>query len=238
MFSVRRPAVGISFALLASGCGGGSRLPSGPTPSASTPSGPPNSGLTGPYTITVVVADESGRPIAGASPDACCVVGSTYSHWRVPDVPRTDANGRFQMTGIPGGTLLWFRVFKDGYVQQCAAPPVTVQGDLAIALALVSTANLTATAPSAPGFRSVSGTIVTATTTGKQAVAGAVVDFSEYEDFEPAWTYSDQAGRFALCGVPLNETVAIGAFTRTAASLTGYVTVPPGQTTDVELVLR
>ena len=83
-----------------------------------------------------------------------------------------------------------------------------------------------------------SGTIVTGTTTGKQAVTGAVVDFSEYEDFEPAWTYSDQAGRFALCGVPLNETVAIGAFTRTAPYLAGYVTVPPGQTTDVELVLR
>ena len=237
MFSVTRPAVGICFALLASGCGSGSRLPSGPTPSRS-PSGPTGSVLTGPYTITGVVADESGRPIAGASPDACCVSGNSYSHWHVPDVLLTDANGRFQMTGIPGGTLLWFRVFKDGYVQQCAAPPVTVQGDLAIALALVSPANLTATAPSAPGFRSVSGTIVTATTTGKQTVAGAVVDFSEYEDFEPAWTYSDQAGRFALCGVPLNETVAIGAFTRTPASLTGYVAVPPGQTTDVELVLR
>jgi hypothetical protein len=156
----------------------------------------------------------------------------------VPDVLRTDANGRFQMTGIPGGTLLWFRVFKDGYAQQCAIPPVTVQGNLAIDFALVSTANLTATAPSAPGFRSVSGTIVTSTTTGKQAVAGAVVDFSEYEDFEPAFTYSDQAGRLALCGVPLNETVSIGAFTRAAPFLSGYVTIPPGQTTDVELVLR
>jgi hypothetical protein len=237
MFSVTRPAVGICFALLASGCGGGSRLPSGPTPSGS-PSGPTGSALTGPYIITGVVADESGRPIAGASPDACCVSGGTYSHWQKPGV--TDANGRFQMTGIPGGTLLWFRVFKDGYVPQCAAPPVTVQGDLAIALPLVSTANLTATAPSAPGFRSVSGTIVTATTIGKEAVAGAVVAFSPYEDFEPAWTYSDQAGRFALCGFPLNETVTIGAFVRTASvpSLRGYVTVPPGQTTDVELVLQ
>jgi hypothetical protein len=133
MFSVTRPAVGICFALLAFGCGGGSRLPSGPTPSGST-SGPTNSVLTGPYTISVVVTDESGRPIAGASPDACCVAGVTYSHARVPDVPLTDANGRLQMTGISGGTLPWFRVFKDGYVQQCAAPPVTVQGDLAIDL--------------------------------------------------------------------------------------------------------
>ena len=195
---------------------------------------------TGAYTVTGVVIDESGRPIAGASPDACCVFGGTYSRWHVPDVLLTDANGRFYMTGIPGGTLLWFRVFKDGFVQQCAAPPVTVQGDLAIDLALVSTANIAATASSAPGFRSVSGTIVTATPTGKQVVAGAVVDFSEHEDFEPAWTYSDQAGRFALCGIPLNDMVAIGAFTRTATPtpLAGYVTVPPGQTTDVEIVLH
>ena len=229
MFSVTRSVVGVCCALLASGCGGGSRVPSGPPPS-----GPTGSVPTGAYTIVGVVADESGRPIQGANVDACCVVGNSYSHWR--GALLTDPSGHFQMTGIPSDTLLWFRVSKDGYAQQCAAPPVTVQGDLAIDLALVSTANLTATAQSAPGFRSVSGTVVNTTTTGTQAVAGAAVYFSEYEDFEPATTYSDQAGRFTLCGLPLSETVAIGAFARFRGA--AYVTVPSGQTTDVELVLR
>ena len=140
------------------------------------------------------------------------------------------------MTGISAGALLWFRAYKDGYAQPCAAAPVTVQGNVTIDLALVSRANrTTATAPSAPGFRSASGTVVENTTTGKQPVAGAIVVFSEYEDFEPATTYSDQAGRFALCGLPAGDAVRLEAFSNRGDA---YADVPPGQTTDVELVLR
>ena len=242
MFSITeqvstRLALGVCFALFASGCGDGRSLV--PTsPSNPVISGPPvNIGppvLTGPYSVTSVVADENGRPIEAARVDACCVGGSTYSHL-LGDPLLTDSSGRFRMTGIPAGALLWFRAHKDGYVQQCAAAPVTVQGDVAIDLALVSKANLTATAPSAPGFRSVSGTVVETTTTGKQPVAGAIVGFSKYEDFEPATTYSDQAGRFALCGLPAGEAVRLVAFLSRGGA---YADVPSGQTTDVELVLR
>jgi hypothetical protein len=237
MFSITRPTVGVCFALLASGCGGGSRLPSGPTPSGPTPSGPTGSVPTETYTITGVVADESGRPIAGASFDACCVYGFSYSHGHLDDVRLTDASGRFQMTGIPGSTRLWFRANKVGYVEQCAAAPVTVQGDLAVDLPLVSMASLTARAQSAPGFRSVSGTVVEITATGKQPVPGALVYFEAFEDFEPATTYSDNVGGFGLCGLPVDETVPLGAFV-IGSRLGAYTTVPLGQTTDVELVLR
>ena len=199
MFSITeqvstRLALGVCFALFASGCGGG-ESPVLTAPSNPVISGPPVL-LTGPYSVTSVVADENGRPIEAASVDACCVGGFSYSGLRRAGLLLTDSSGRFRMTGIPAGALLWFRAFKDGYVQQCAAAPVTVQGDVAIDLALVSRANLTATAPSAPGFRSVSGTVVETTTTGKQPVAGVIVVFSKYEDFEPAHVYSDQAGRF------------------------------------------
>jgi hypothetical protein len=235
MFSITeqvstRLALGVCFALFASGCGDG-RSPVLTAPSNPVISGPPV--LTGPYSVTSVVADENGRPIEAASVDAF-VGGYTYSYRHLGDPLLTDSSGRFRMMGIPAGALLWFRAHKDGYVQQCAAAPVTVQGDVAIDLALVSRANLTATAPSAPGFRSVSGTVVETTTTGKQPVAGAIVGFSKYEDFEPATTYSDQAGRFALCGLPAGEAVRLVAFSRGGA----YADVPPGQTTDVELVLR
>jgi hypothetical protein len=190
------------------------------------------------YTITGVVADESGRPIVAASYDACCPDGFPYSHGHLHDVLLTDESGHLRMTGVPAGVRLWFRAHKDGYIQQCAAAPVTVHGDVAIDVALVSRANLTATAQSAPGFRSVSGRVVEIIATGTQPVAGAAVWFEAFEDFEPATTYSDQAGRFALCGLPVDETVHLEAYApRPGGSRGANAYVPTGQTTDVEIVL-
>ena len=84
-----------------------------------------------------------------------------YSYMWAYGALLTDGSGRYRMTRLPTGVRVWFQVYKDGYVQQCAVAPVTLQGDMAMDLALVSKANLTAsTTPSAPGFRSVSGTIV------------------------------------------------------------------------------
>jgi len=106
---------------------------------------------------------------------------------------------------------------------------------MAVDFALVSRANLTATAQSAPGFRSVSGTVVKTTSAGNQLVAGAIVAFSRFEDFEPAFTYSDQAGRFALCGLPADETVQINAG---LVNYGGYTNVPSGQATGIEITLK
>ena len=62
MFSITgqvstRLALGVCFALFASGCGGG-RSPVPTAPSNPVISGPPV--LTGPYSVTSVVADENG----------------------------------------------------------------------------------------------------------------------------------------------------------------------------------
>ena len=38
----------------------------------------------------------------------------------------TDAAGRFQLTGLPAQVKVWLQTWKDGYVQQCAAPQVTL----------------------------------------------------------------------------------------------------------------
>jgi hypothetical protein len=146
----------------------------------------------------------------------------------------TDGGGRYRMTGLPAGVRVRFQVYKDGYVQQCAVAPVTLQGDMAMDLTLVSKANLTASTQSAPGLRSVSGTIVEMTSAGKQPVAGAFVDFEPLEDFPAAITYSDGAGRFALCGLPQDETVLLGA---SSAGRVAYANIPPGQTTGVEITL-
>jgi hypothetical protein len=234
-----RLAVATSLALFLVGCGSGpASVPSAPT-TASVPGafGPnPNQIIGGPYTISGVVA-ESGRSIAGANVNAFVNQGTFgYSYMWAHGALRTDGGGRYRMTGFPAGVRVWFQVYTDGYVQQCAAAPVTLQGDIALDFALVSKANLTAsTTPSAPGFRSVSGTIVEMTSAGKQPVPGAFVDWEPLEDFPAAVTLSDRAGRFALCGLPQDETVRLGA--SLVYGQIGYANIPPGQTAGVEITL-
>ena len=234
-----RLAVGASLALLATGCGSGPvSVPNAPT-ITSTPGvfGPtPIPVISGPYTISGVAA-ESGRSIVGANVNAWVNQGNFgYAYVYVHGALVTDGGGRYRMTGLPAGVSVWLQVYKDGYVQQCAAAPVTVQGDMAMDLALVSKANLTASpTQSAPGFRSVSGTIVEMTSAGKQPVAGAFVDWEPLEDFPAAVTYSDGAGRFALCGLPQDETVRLGA--SFVFGRVGYANISPGQTAGVEIML-
>jgi hypothetical protein len=236
---ITRLAVGASLALFATGCGSGpASVPSAPTtvsfPGVFEPTR--NLVISGPYAISGVVA-ESGRSIAGAKVNAWVDQGTfAYSYGWAHGALLTDGGGRYRMTDLPAGVGVWLVVYKDGYVQQCAAASVTLQGDMAMDLALVSKANLTAsTTQSAPGFRSVSGTIVEMTSAGKQPVAGAFVDWEPLEDFPAAVTYSDGAGRFALCGLPQDETVRLGA--SLVFGRIGYANIPSGQTAGVEITL-
>jgi hypothetical protein len=234
---ITRLAVGASLALLGAGCSGPAPAPSAPT-RASTPgvSGPtPDPVISGPYTVSGVVA-ESGRSIVGANVNAFVNQGTfNYSYLWAYGALLTDGGGRYRMTGLPAGVRVWFQVYKDGYVQQCAAAPVTLQGNMAMDLALVSKANLAASpTQSAPGLRSVSGTIVEMTSAGKQPVAAAFVDFEPLEDFPAAVTYSDGAGRFALCGLSQDETVRLGA---SSGGRVAYADIPPGQTAGIEITL-
>ncbi len=234
MFSINehvstRLVIGACVALIASGCGkGSSAVPSAPTTMAPPPS-------VGSNTISGVVRNEGGGPIQGANVNAWVMTGSfNYSYMYAHGALLTDADGRYRMTGLPGGVQVWLQDYKEGYAQQCAVGPVTVQGDRVIDLQLVATANLTATAPSVSGFRSLSGTVVEMTPTGKAPVAGAFVDFEPVEDFVAAVTHTDQAGRFALCGLPADVAVGLSASTGTARVT--YVSVPAGETS-VEIIL-
>ena len=235
---ITRLAVGVSLSLVAAGCGTSlASVPTAPT-TVATPGGfgpAPNRVVSGPYTISGVVA-ESGQPIPGANVNAFVNQGTFgYSYMWANGAVLTDGGGRFAMKNLPPGVRVWFQVYKDGYVQQCAAAPVTVEGDTTIDFALVSKANLTAsTTQPAPGLRSVSGTIVKMTSAGKQPVAGAFVDWEPLEDFPAAVTYTDGAGRFALCGLSQDETVQLGT---SSGRRVAYANIPPGQTTGVEITL-
>jgi hypothetical protein len=77
------------------------------------------------------------------------------------------------------------------------------------------------------------GTVVEMTADGIRPVAGAGVDFEPFEDVPEAYTYTDGAGRFALCGLPQQETARLGVGLNGRGA---YADVPPGQT-DVTITL-
>jgi hypothetical protein len=180
---------------------------------------------------------ESGRPVAAANVNAWVGDGSSgyswqYVHGFKPFV--TDDGGHYQLTSLGANAHVWLEASKEGYVQQCAATVVLSQGDATRDIALVSRANLTASPPpSAPGSRSVVGTVVEMTSAGPRPVVGAGVDFEPSEDVPAALTYTDSAGRFSLCGLPESETVQLGAGSNGRVA---YVDVPPGQT-DITITL-
>jgi hypothetical protein len=236
---IARLAGVLPIALLASACNSPVSPPTAPTQTTAAPpvtvAGP--SVLTGPYIVAGVVSDGA-RPIAGANVSAWIdQVGFGYSYMWAHGPLLTDAAGRYQLTGLPAQVKVWLQTWKDGYVQQCAAPQVTLQGDTNVDAQLVPKATLSASTVQAPaaGFRSISGVIFEVTAAGKHPVAGAFVDFEPLMDFPAAITLSDAAGRYLLCGVPDGGTVAIGA--ALGINRVAWVSVPSGQSTGVDITL-
>lgn len=224
---ITRFAVEVGVALLVSACNN----PVSPSTAPTQTTAAPTPTL---YTVAGVVS-EGARPIEGANIGAWIEGGYSYMGAHGPLL--TDADGRYQLAGLPAQTKVWLQTWKDGYVQQCAAPQVTLLGDTRVDVQLVSKANLSASTVQAPaaGFRSVSGVIFEITGAGKQpAVAGAYVAFEPLMDIQAAITFSDAAGRYLLCGVPEGRTVGI------VAALGGriaYVSVPSGQSTGIDIPL-
>ena len=103
--------------------------------------------------------------------------GFGYSWWWAHGQLHADAAGRYSISGLPSGVHVWLQAFQDGYDQQCAVSVPTLQGDTTVDIALVSRAVVAPTALSPSGLRSVSGSVVVATSAGQQLAAGAFVDF-------------------------------------------------------------
>src|SRR4029450_8546020 len=134
------------------------------------------------------------HPVLGANVNAFIITnGFGYSYMWAHGAILTDVTGHFRMTGVPTEAGVWLQAFKDGYVQQCAAPEVIVHGHTTIDIGLVSKVGARArtTQPAAAGLRWVLGVIVEATPPGKQPVAGAFVDLEPLEHFPAAVTNSD-----------------------------------------------
>jgi hypothetical protein len=225
--------------VLAIACGSSESAPTAPSQTPLPQTGSQTGSLSG-------IVAENGQPIANVSVNAWIETGGaggySYSYWYAHGPTYTDASGGYRLTSLDKGAHVWFELNKDGYVQQCAASAI-ISGDLTMDVALVSTTHLTASAtPSAAGLRSVSGTVVEVTATGSQPVAAAQILFGETGagfaiDENPfAYTSSDSTGRFALCGLPANDTITLEGLDATGARY-GYQSVAPGQTSDVQITL-
>jgi hypothetical protein len=152
----------------------------------------------------------------------------------------SDANGRYELTNLPAGATLQLQVYSEGYVQQCAAPRLIVDGALRLDAELVARGNVSASfdsvPPSAPGFRMISGIVYELLADGRRPVANAFVDFEPIPDSPAAITYTDAQGRFLLCGIPQAGTAAIGAAIGTGRY--AYQSVPAGPDASIEIEIR
>lgn len=237
-----RVSVVVCLALLLTACGSNEPLtsasPVAPTPLAPTaPVAPvvPNVTLSG-------VVTENGRPIESAYVEVQWSCGGGCSA-AIGEI--TDAAGRYVVarppnaTGLPDGATVWVTAHKDGFVQQCAATAVMRAG-VSLDLPLTSIASLPTSQPrSGAGSRTVSGTVFESTPAGRRPVADAAVSaYSEalYYAEAVAYTRSDAAGRYWLCG--LSE----GRIPYLAAEKEGYNSnaspVGPGTDTIVDIQLR
>lgn len=228
-----------SFASLVAACSGDSTsppaspiesAPSAPLVPAPHPSGP--TPAPGQFAVTGIVQD-AGRPIPGIYVNAWVqeTSGFGYSWWWAHGPLYADSAGHFVISDLPAAARVWLQSFDTTHDQQCAVSISAVQGDTTLNISTVSAGAGAATPQTIAGTRSVSGTVLTS---GGQPAAGAWVDFEPIPDFPAATIHTDGAGRFTLCGLPVDETVWLGA---SLGSNVGYASVAPGQSDGVKIVL-
>lgn len=208
----------------------------------STPSrtGPPpvptgSNSLTGMITERTPQGD---RPLSGANVNAwiqTATMGYSYMWANGPQL--SDPRGRYELRNLPGGATVQLQVYKQGYVQQCAAPQFVVNGDRQMDAELVARANISASPDSVPrsalGFRLVMGAVYEMTREGRRPAADVGVDYEPYMDSPAALTYTDAQGRFLLCGIPQTHAAVIG--TGLGINRVVYREVPPGPDAVIEI---
>jgi len=227
----------VCLGLLLTACGSNEPLtsatPLAPNPLATAPAAP-----VVPSVALSVVVTENGHPVENATVEVQWPCGGSCSSAIGPG-GMTDVAGRYVVARLPDGETVWVTAYKDGFVQQCAATAVTRTG-VTLDVGLTSIANLSTAQPlSGAGSRSVSGTVFESTAAGRQSVADASVSaLSEALPYgEPvAFTSSDAAGRYWLCGL------SQGRIPYVTAQKEGYNSnsspVGPGTDTSFDIQLR
>jgi hypothetical protein len=189
--------------------------------------------------LSVAASDDvGGQPLAGVA------VGVDPD--RIPDGGwnfgvgngTTDAQGRFQRTVPANIGTIFVSTKKAGYAHPCLVT-VSVQGDTSVDIQLTQLSNLAlfnAHPQTPPGTRSVSGVVFEQTAGGAVPIAGAWVGFEYLDSNLEADTFTEAAGGYVLCGLPVGTSRNLGTIKD------GYhvtdIPIGPGQdslTVNVEL---
>jgi hypothetical protein len=239
------PFVGLlGIALAANGCDqtptSRRTEPSVTAPSPSPTPLPPPSPT--PNAIVTGTVSGEGQALANVRVEVRLVERNSYG--RVDLI--TDASGRYRADIANGASLqAWVTAYHPAFrFQPCAAGFQQSEpgpSERIVDVNLISVEGLSQLTPTrVAGNRTISGTIYTLTSTGKQPVADAVVlwDFTS-DDFQ-AWTKTDSSGRFTLCGLPVNSPVVLFALKGAAETYQqGWLSVGPGSNdVDVEVIVK
>jgi hypothetical protein len=143
----------------------------------------------------------------------------------------TDYAGRYTLKGLPKDAVVRLTVEKEGFVNQCALPPLVLSDDVVVDREIVAL-GLQATSHSAvqptEGLRTVSGVV----RRGRDLEAGAnmLVVYETRDYVQAAYTFTDQDGRYLLCGIPRNQTALIAAYRGFENG--EWLEVPAGESTE------
>lgn len=200
-------ALVLIFGLMAAGC----HDPTNPV--APSPPAAPMAAATPdvPTLILSGLVSEDGQPIENAHVQVHatqpCSGGCSFRQFNA-GYGMTDASGRYRILVMrPEETTatVWVLARKDGYAQQCVAT-TTMQTDATLDVRVTSIGNLHTTRPlSSPGTRTISGSVFEVTSAGKHPVEGARVGWDAFMDSIVVETMSDAAGRYLLCGLPMER---------------------------------
>jgi hypothetical protein len=190
---------------------------------------------TGSFRVSGTVKERTAqgtRPLADAAVNLWVDRGRSggYSYWWWSGKQiYSDTAGTFFFDRLPTSTA-WFEAWKDGYVSQCAALPISVSGDGLTVEATLAKRDLAwvdvSAVPASTGGRIVAGRIVENTPDGVRPLAGAFVDFEPVMDWPAAATFSNGDGRYLLCGLSEGQ-IGVGSGNRVT-----YVPVPRGLVVD------
>jgi hypothetical protein len=175
----------------------------------------------------------NGVPLAGA------IVEVRDRH--VMERTTTDASGRYGVEVRSGDSpTVWVTAYHDQFgFQPCGAwvdQTDSTPAGRTVDVQLSSAEALSGGVPvSTAGRRRISGTIYALTPAGRQPVSDAIVAWDLSNDDHKAWTQTDSAGRFTLCGLPVNDRVQIAAF---GSPGWAWLMVEAGGDTSVEVTLR
>jgi hypothetical protein len=154
---------------------------------------------------------------------------------------RTDASGRYRVVVHSADSpTVWVTAYHHDRFrfQPCGAWVEQLEFDPAERTVDVKLSSLEALSGEVPvaaaGRRRISGTLYALTSAGREPASDAVVAWDLSDDDYKAWTQTDSAGRFTLCGLPVDRVHLIAR----EGNQYAWMDVEAGGDTSVELTLE